>query len=253
MDPKMDRMRILELIESGELSVDQGLHLLDNAGDAGDVTKQKVPLEAEALIESELIPVELAVESPEAMMASESEEIQSEAFESNNLDGSSEPIQSEWTGASAPAGIPSAAAAWRRWWMIPLWVGVGLTVVGGLLMAQAQQNSGIGFWFFLAGVPFVLGLLLIVMSWESRTWPWLYLRVKQAPNEWPGRITFSFPIPVQPAAWILRHFGRHIPHLEPDSLDQVLQAIGDSTSPENPIFIEVEDDEGNERVEIYIG
>jgi hypothetical protein len=244
-------MRILELIESGELSVDQGLHLLDNADEAGEITKQPGPLEAEASVDSGIFPAESAVEAPEMILDSES--VKSELLEAQNIDDASEPIQSEWTGTSEPAVMPSAAAAWRRWWMIPLWVGVGLTVVGGLLMAQAQQDSGIGIWFFLAGVPLVLGLLLIVMSWESRTWPWLYLRVRQAPNEWPGQITFSFPIPVQPAAWILRHFGRHIPNMGPDSIDQVLQAIGDATSPENPIFIEVEDDEGGERVEIYIG
>ena len=34
---------------------------------------------------------------------------------------------------------------WRRWWMIPLWIGVGITIIGSLLMFWAYQSSGFGF------------------------------------------------------------------------------------------------------------
>jgi hypothetical protein len=54
-------------------------------------------------------------------------------------------------------------------------------------------------------------------------------------------------------AWFLRVFGDFIPGLQGTSVDELIIALGDSTSPEKPLFIEVEDDEDGERVEVFIG
>jgi hypothetical protein len=96
-------------------------------------------------------------------------------------------------------------------------------------------------------------VVLIVMSWGSRTARWLHVRVRQRPGEWPQNIAFSFPIPLRMTAWFLRVFGDFIPGLHGTSVDELIVALGDSTSPENPLYIEVEDDEDGERVEVFIG
>jgi hypothetical protein len=54
-------------------------------------------------------------------------------------------------------------------------------------------------------------------------------------------------------AWFFRVFGGKIPGLQDTSVDELIMALGDSTNPENPLYIEVEDDEDGERVEVFIG
>jgi len=154
---------------------------------------------------------------------------------------------------TGPATLPDDARKWKRWWMVPVWIGVGITVFGGLFMYLALQSSGIGFWFVCASTPFILGLLVIVLGWGSRNAPWLHLRVQQPPGEKPERIAFSMPLPIRPAAWFVRTFGRWIPSMKEYSIDEMILAVGDKTSPENPLYIVVDEDETGEKVEIYIG
>lgn len=137
--------------------------------------------------------------------------------------------------------------------MVPVWIGVGITVFGGLFMYLAMRSSGIGFWFVCASTPFILGVLVIAAAWGSRNAPWLHLRVRQAPGEKPEKIAFSMPLPIRPAAWFLRTFGRWIPGLQEQSFDEIILAVGEKTSPDNPLYIVVDEDETGEKVEIYIG
>ena len=46
----------------------------------------------------------------------------------------------------------------RRLWLIPLTVGLILTVLGAWWMYSAMLNSGFGFWFLCAWFPFLLGV-----------------------------------------------------------------------------------------------
>ncbi len=120
-------------------------------------------------------------------------------------------------------------------------------------MSQTYLSSGFGFWFVCATLLLLFGLLVMLLAWQSRTAPWLHLRIEQKPGERPQRIAFSFPIPIQPAVWFVRVFGNRIPSLRNTSLDEVLLAVGETTSSENPISIQVDEGEDGEKVEIYIG
>jgi hypothetical protein len=105
-------------------------------------------------------------------------------------------------------------------------------------------------------VPFTLGLLAIILAWQSRTSPWLHLRVQQAPGETPQRIAISMPLPTGLAAWFLRTFGHRIPAMKEqglDELDKMILAVGKNVSPDNPIYVQVDEGENGEKVEIYIG
>jgi hypothetical protein len=154
---------------------------------------------------------------------------------------------------TAPGALPADALKWKRWWMVPVWIGVAITVFGGLFMYLAMRSSGIGFWFVCASTPFILGLVLIVLAWGSRKAPWLHLRVQQPPGEKPEKIAFSMPLPIRPAAWFLRTFGHWIPSLKEQSFDELILAVGDKTGPDNPLYIVVDEQETGEKVEIYIG
>jgi len=139
--------------------------------------------------------------------------------------------------------------------MIPLWIGVGITVLSGMLMYWALQSAGVGFWFICAIIPFVIGVLVMAMGAQSRTARWLHLRVQQPPGERPQRIAISFPLPIGLTSWFFRTFRHRIPGMDsvPENIDEILNAMRDSTSPENPIYIRVDDDEDGDKVEIFIG
>ena len=121
-------------------------------------------------------------------------------------------------------------------------------------MFWAQQATGMSFWFFCAGIPFTLGIVLMVLAWQSRSARWLHLRVRQRSGEWPKNFTLSFPLPLRFSAWFMRTFRHRIPGMDDTSVDinAVMAALENSTSPDNPLYVEVEEEDG-ERVEIYIG
>jgi hypothetical protein len=268
------RLRVLEMIDEGTISAEEGLRLLqafsaaDIAADAVDqvdvqagfteppvnesALEADIPLPGGAMPNSQPAvvgtagfaasqpdPTETAAQPPAAVPSSGSHAAAEHA---------SEPIA-----PTDPAALPADALKWKCWWMVPVWIGVAITVFGGLFMYLALRSSGIGFWFVCASVPFILGVLVIVLAWGSRNAPWLHLRVQQPAGEKPERIAFSMPLPIRPAVWFLRNFGRWIPSLKEHAYDDVILAVGDKTSPDNPLYIVVNEEEKGEKVEIYIG
>lgn len=228
MTNEHERMRILEMIESGEIDASEGLRLLQTSNINVKPVQETGSLHGpDDPAESQNFATGVAVNPSDA--SAESEVI---------------------PGPDVP--LPPTAEKLRLFWMIPLWAGAGITVLGGLLMSAVLQAAGIGFWFFLASLPFFLGVLVMALAWQSRDGHWLHLRIEQRPGERPQRITFSLPLPIRPTAWFLRNFGDRIPVLQGTALDEVILALGDTTTLENPINIEVNDDEDGEHVLIFI-
>jgi hypothetical protein len=154
----------------------------------------------------------------------------------------------------ATANWPGEARSryWQRWWLIPMWIGTGITILGAGLMYWAMQATGTGLWFTCAWLPFLLGVAIMLLAWSSRSARWLHLRVHEKQGGRTTRIALSIPIPLRLTAWFLRTFGKWIPHLEQTGIDEIIMALEDETSPDAPVYIEVDEGEG-ERVQIYIG
>ena len=147
---------------------------------------------------------------------------------------------------------------WKKWWIIPVWIGAGITVFGGALMYWAWSAKGISIGFILAWIPFLIGVGVLVLGWNSRTGPWLHLRIRQKPGEKPRRIFISLPLPIRFIAWSLRTFGNLIPGLDATGLDatvldEIILALGESSRAEMPLFIDVNEGDEGEQVKIYIG
>lgn len=141
----------------------------------------------------------------------------------------------------------------KRWWIIPFWIGVAITVMSGSLMYRAWSNLGIGFGFIASWIPFLIGIGLLVLGWNSQTGPWLHIRVQQKPGEKPERIAISFPIPNRFFAWSLRTFSSFIPNLNMSGADEILLALGNYSQGDTPLIIDVDDSDDGEKVKIYIG
>jgi hypothetical protein len=267
-----ERIKILEMIEEGTITAEQGLTLLS----ALDESSKSEPEDQDELYPDLAIVQEIhdggfEADAPKEMdldldiaddeqpaFTSQEDEIESNIQLNLEDEGSFEETEAFETEAEVLPPEPAPPDAeeikkWKRWWVIPLWIGAGITVIGGLLMYWAFSANGFGFWFACTWFPFLLGVALLASAWSSRTAPWLHVRVHQAPGKTPQKVAISFPIPIRLTAWGLRAFGHHIPHMEGTNLDEIILALNDVSKDETPLFVDVNEGEDGERVQVFIG
>jgi hypothetical protein len=159
------------------------------------------------------------------------------------------PVQGE---VVSPPAIGPDFSRWRHVWVIPLWIGMGITVLSGFLMFLAWQGSGYGLLFVCAWLPFLLGVGVMALAWSSRNLPWLHIRIQQKPGERPQRITISLPLPLGLIRLALRVFKDKIPQTGDINLEDMVMALK-YVSPETPFSVDVDEGENGEHVQIYIG
>ena len=87
------------------------------------------------------------------------------------------------------------------------------------------------------------------LSWRSRSGPWIHVRVR-GPRE---RVAISIPAPLGLASWALNTFGQFIPHLERTSVDEIITALEKSHKHDAPLYVQVDEGENGEKVEVFIG
>jgi hypothetical protein len=154
--------------------------------------------------------------------------------------------------AASARQFESEIGKWRRWWWIPLTVGIVVTVVSGLLMFFVYRSGGFGFWFACLWFPLLFGVLVISLAAASRTARWLHVRVQQAPGERPQTIKISLPIPVRLTAWVLRIIKPWVSGLDKAGVEDAVLAL-QKISPDEPFYVKVDEDESGEKVEVFIG
>jgi len=227
---EQERLKILEMIEKGVITAEEGVRLLNSLGEEREERADQG------------VPDEQAVHPLSSGVAS--------------TGGSPEFVEqapaAQQKPDSAPFEFDQGVKKWRRWWWIPLTVGIVITVASGLLMFLAYQASGFGFWFACLWFPLLLGVVVISLAATSRTMRWLHVRIQQEPGEWPQTIAISLPVPIHFVAWILRTFRSFIPGMDRTNLDEVILAL-EKTSPNQPFYVRVDEDKSGEKVEVYIG
>lgn len=245
MSDETERMQILNLIESGKITAEEGIRLLqalDGQGepDAGPITGE-IP-ESEGLPPPERARAFSASDEPIPPPSPPALPESAESSPNQNAEEVVTPLH--------PV-MPSNVERWRKWWMVLVWIGVALTLVGAMLMFFAWQATRFSFWFACTWVPFLLGVGVIVFALASSRMRWLHLRVYQGSGEWPRKISISLPLPIRFIAWLVKVFGRYSKDVREKGIDQMIVAL-EKTNPDEPFFLEVDDEDGD-RVEIYIG
>ncbi len=141
-----------------------------------------------------------------------------------------------------------------RWWVIPYTAGVLITALGAFWLYLGWNGGQITFGFWLAWIPFLMGVALMALSWRARASHWLHLKIHQKSGRKPERFTLSFPLPLGLVKWANRNFGHHFPpEVRGMDLDDFIDAIEDSVTSENPIYVWVDDEEESQQVEVWIG
>ena len=149
--------------------------------------------------------------------------------------------------------LKSLAEKVRSFWYIPLWAGIGLSLLGGWWMMRTMEKSGFGFWFYCAWLPLLLGVLAIATAVGTRSSRWLFVRIRQAPGEHPENIAFGFPLPLRFSIWLVRRFGHLIMDVDLRGVDDVLENIADSPQDDPVVIVDVHDEEADEHVQIFVG
>ena len=256
MSTESERVQILSMIESGKITPSQGVKLLQALDDFGEneafnpediAPSGKTPPSVEPVHSTEpVIPMPQPPQTapqvpsiPPGPSAQPVEETGSQPAEETQL-----PPRS--------AGAPDFNT-WRRWSMITLWIGVVVTILAGVLLYTTWMAArGPNFWFACAWLPFLIGIGIIVLAWGGHTVRWLHVRIQQKTGEWPQSLSFSIPLPLRLLAWLVRIFKSRIPGVEGRRLDEMILAL-QNTSPEAPFYLDVNEGEDGERVQIFIG
>ena len=254
-----ERRLILEMIENGKITAEEGLHLLESL-QADDTTD---PMDIKTTREIEIIITPPAPEESEEAMITVYSDLQeppitpgiypSVPLQDTSKAGHSFESESKPAPDNQRPPFPPNVEKWRRWWLVPMYTGIAIMVIGAGLMYWTLKAQGIGFWFACSWVPFFLGVLLIFLAWQSRTARWLHLRIQENKGNHTQKVALSFPIPIQLTAWFLRTFRDKIPGLENISVDELILALGNSANPENPFYLEVNEGENGEQVQVFIG
>ncbi len=138
-------------------------------------------------------------------------------------------------------------------WLTPLLLGVILTASTAFKIYQqlSFNGTGTGFWFLL--IPLSVGILLIYLGWNLQNSKWIFIDVKQPDGEKPQRILLSFPLPFRFVGKLIQRFGNKLPQsVQKFNLQAMLLAIDEQTDKDDPVFINVDDEDGT-RVKIYLG
>jgi hypothetical protein len=228
-------MKILRMIEEGEISPDEGAELLQNLEIPQDQENDEArPIDVLSRLDSGEINTEEALNilntPPNDFQAGTEVEFD--------------------THASPPPEISDEELRkWKQWWMIPMYVGVAIAALSGLWINSAYQSSGYGFWFFCAWLPMLIGVLFIALSLGSRSGPWIHVRVR-GPKE---RVAISIPAPLKFTGWILNNFGHYIPKMDAATVEQFLMALENVSRDGTPLYVHVDEGDDGEKVDVFIG
>lgn len=142
----------------------------------------------------------------------------------------------------------------RRFSLIPLWVGIFITLCSAWLIYSIQQNAGANFWSYCMIVPLMLGVLLIALGSGGRSSRWIYINVDRrnaGRDDGPRNITLGFPLPLGLAGWFFGTFGSNLQGLGSKKGKAIVEMIEATRNSNEPLMINVDDEDGH--VQVYIG
>ncbi len=210
--------KILDMVEGGQISAEEGMRLI-KAMKGGSESKADP-------VEAELGAMDMTPYTPE--------------------DDVGEPADGR-----IPPSEMQRMKRLKRWWVLPFGIGLLITILGAIWMYSGYLANGFGFGFWMAWIPFLLGIFILAISFQTSKSVWLHVRVKQKPGETPQRISISLPVPITLTRWILGNFGHRMPGLKDQPVGDISEIL-DNLSPEEPFYVHVNDEDGEE-VEVFIG
>ena len=157
-------------------------------------------------------------------------------------------LSDEEGGPAPPVELPRFGSLW----LIPMYAGLALFVCGALAIFPLYTASG-SWLLAVCGWPlFVIGLLAMIAAYASRRSRWVHVRVTNADGS-KRNVKLSFPLPLRLSAWALRVGSRFAPKLKDTSLDEMIVALAEGLKGDQPLYVDVQQGDDGERVQVYIG
>src|SRR5687767_1080147 len=144
----------------------------------------------------------------------------------------------------------------RRFSLIPLWIGIFVTVFSAWVIYGIQQNGGANFWFYCMVLPLLAGVLLITLGAGGRSARWIYLDVDRPyakRGDGPGHITFGLPLPLGIIDWFFRTFGNYFQGLSKRRVEGMIELMNATRNSNEPFILNIDDSADGEHVRIFIG
>jgi hypothetical protein len=213
-----ERKKILQLVEEGKISAEDAASLMRALDD-----------------DSENAEAEVEVIQP----------VTGSGYESDASSGSRRTAAPEFDQIKSRA---------RRFALIPLWVGVFITVFSAWAIYAIQQSAGANFWFYCMIIPLMVGVLLVALGSGGRSSRWIYINVdrhKAKDGDGPRHITLGFPAPLGFIGWFFSTFGQNIEGMRGGKGQAIAQMMEAAMTSDEPLMINVDDDDAH--VQVYIG
>ena len=138
----------------------------------------------------------------------------------------------------------------QPFWLIVLFAGLLSLLLGGSIVTAMYAQGRVDGWTWLCGwLPLSVGLMVVTLAAWSRTAPWIHVRVMDRDDD----ITISLPLPLGLTAIALRIARLFYPRLRNSGIDEAMTVLGDGLRDGQPLTIEVNDEDGGDHVQIYIG
>lgn len=221
-----EREIVLKMIEEGKITPEEGLKLMNALHAPAEEEQPAAPAKAEAATGP----------GPEA--------------------GEAKP-ESEKSHFESDPRIARVKSTARRYWQIPLWIGIVILLASALGMYAILSGPGMNFWFFCLMAPLLLGVLVMAIAAGSRRARWIFVDVQQKPGDKPQRIFLGFPLPLKFTAWFLRTFKNKIPDLKREigdkPIEEIIEVMDQSFTSDEPLVVNVDEGEDGEKVQVYIG
>ncbi len=151
---------------------------------------------------------------------------------------------------SPPPPIDAHLPDTRHWWQVPFWIGAALLGAGAFTLAGALSSSAVCL-ALLCGLPLLMaGILAVIVAWFARNGPWVHIRVK---NDRPGEPNVKFSVPLDLGVVAVRVAEPFVPQMRHTGVDDVILSMKDNVKKDQPLIIDVNDDEDGEHVQVIVG
>ena len=130
----------------------------------------------------------------------------------------------------------------------PLVGGVALLALMGYFTDQLVDSGEKLGWLACTIPLMVFGGLLAALAWWSSQARWLHLRVRDEGKQ----IKISLPLPLRPAAWLVRLARPWVPQFQETAVDELILSLDELDNDEGILVVQVDEGEG-EQVQVYFG
>lgn len=237
-----ERQKILQMISAGKITADEGTRLLA-ALSGNPLPDQSMRAPSEQLQAPPLQSDQAPPQAPPAGPAEATPAPEQSAQQEQAPTPESEVID-------PPPPIDVKMPDTQHWWQVPFWIGTAILIAGAFILAGAL-SSGAACLALLCGLPLLaLGLISIIVAWFARTGPWVHIRVK---NDRPGEHNIQISVPLDLGVVAVRVAEPFIPQMRNTGVDDVIMSLKDNVRKDQPVIIDVNDDEEGEHVQVIVG